>query len=464
MRSFRRRAAGVSVAALLIPTVGCQGFSFTKPKAPAQQSSTPHPEIVQQPAPLTRPATDAAPPPQETVAVADDPQAQAIQQYIERIAAASSGGAGETDGRAVVLGPAAQRPPASAVPTAELTDASTAAVRVGGAPSACPTPASGSAKVRTLPWDVPLGDEGGSVSLASSEYTATIVEPGRPAGYEATPAPGAAAAPPRIKQVQVRAAGSKASPAASARSASDNVASINRPVETSQIPTSLKGFLDQYMRDHGAGDQRAQLEERVLRVLVGDYAGARAPLTMATNEQQQLTRSIVEALISARAAHPGDAGAMSNAATQALNEMASALRAMDELRIPAVAICWKVEGFGRYEEFSPAKFVAGRENEVIVYCELTGFSSEPDGSRGFKTEFDVVSSIIDRAGNVVQKYAAEGIVDRCRTRRTDCFVPHLIRLPATLAPGEYTVKVTITDKLGGKVAENRAKFTMVTSL
>jgi hypothetical protein len=33
-----------------------------------------------------------------------------------------------------------------------------------------------------------------------------------------------------------------------------------------------------------------------------------------------------------------------------------------------------------------------------------------------------------------------------------------VRLPASLSPGEYVVKITLVDKLGQKVAENRATF------
>jgi hypothetical protein len=69
--------------------------------------------------------------------------------------------------------------------------------------------------------------------------------------------------------------------------------------------------------------------------------------------------------------------------------------------------------------------------------------------------------VLDSAGKVVLDVRDLDIEDRCRQQRLDFFIPRLVRLPATLSPGEYVVKVTISDKLGEKVAENRATFRVV---
>ena len=66
---------------------------------------------------------------------------------------------------------------------------------------------------------------------------------------------------------------------------------------------------------------------------------------------------------------------------------------------------------------------------------------------------------MDRLGIAqrLDEIASRRDVGRCPTYA-------LVRLPATLAPGDYVAKVTLVDKLGGKVAENRATFRIVTSL
>ena len=75
--------------------------------------------------------------------------------------------------------------------------------------------------------------------------------------------------------------------------------------------------------------------------------------------------------------------------------------------------------------------------------------------------FSMRTTILNRAGDVVLELADDHVPDVCRTRRQDCFIPRLVRLPATLSPGQYVVKVTIVDKIGEKVAEKRATFRIV---
>ena len=70
----------------------------------------------------------------------------------------------------------------------------------------------------------------------------------------------------------------------------------------------------------------------------------------------------------------------------------------------------------------------------------------------------MTTTILNRTGDAVLEIKDPEIVDRCRNRRHDCFIPRLVRLPATLPPGQYVAKVTVVDKLGQKLAENRATF------
>jgi hypothetical protein len=73
----------------------------------------------------------------------------------------------------------------------------------------------------------------------------------------------------------------------------------------------------------------------------------------------------------------------------------------------------------------------------------------------------MTTTILNRIGDTVLEIKDTEIVDRCRNRRHDCFIPRLVRLPETLPPGQYVAKVTVIDKLGQKVAEGRAPFQLV---
>jgi hypothetical protein len=96
-----------------------------------------------------------------------------------------------------------------------------------------------------------------------------------------------------------------------------------------------------------------------------------------------------------------------------------------------------------------------------VYCEVKNFVSRLKDDGRYESLFSMRTAILNRAGDVVLDMKDEHVPDICQTRRQDCFIPRLVRLPATLSPGEYVAKVTIVDKIGEKVAEKRATFRIV---
>ena len=237
-----------------------------------------------------------------------------------------------------------------------------------------------------------------------------------------------------------------------------NPTSVNSTVIARQAPISLDQFLRQWPGDPDDTSFRQQLDLRLLRVVAGDYEGARAPLSMVSDGQQELSRRFLESLIVIRQAHDGDPA---NAATRALHELERlklSLRPLCELRIPTVAICQEVLGFGQYRPIEPPIFPAGLTSEFVVYCELRDFVSEQQDDGLYLATFEMRTIVLNRIGEAVLEIRDTDIVDRCRQPRHDCFIPRLVRLPATLSPGEYVVKITIIDKLGEKVAENRATF------
>ena len=120
-----------------------------------------------------------------------------------------------------------------------------------------------------------------------------------------------------------------------------------------------------------------------------------------------------------------------------------------------------VRGYGRYEAFDPPAFSAGRENEFVIYCQIENFVSREREDRKFESQCSMRTTVLNRAGDTVLEINDEHIADECRTRRRDCFIPRLVHLPATLSPGQYVVKVTIVDKIAGKVAEKRSTFRIV---
>jgi hypothetical protein len=207
---------------------------------------------------------------------------------------------------------------------------------------------------------------------------------------------------------------------------------------------------------------RDQLDRRMLWVVAGDYEHARAPLKLVTAEQQELATRFVEAWIVIRDWHMGDQSGAANAAAGELRELQVALQHLSDLSLPVLEICSAVRGFGQYDAIQPPRLPAGTGCEFVLYCEVSSFVSQRHDDGYYTSSFDMTTTILNRAGDTVLEIKDADILDRCRNRRQDCFIPRLVRLPASLSPGQYVAKVTIVDKLGQKVAENRAPFELVT--
>jgi hypothetical protein len=238
----------------------------------------------------------------------------------------------------------------------------------------------------------------------------------------------------------------------------DATAAINAPVRAAISGASPRDLLASWLTQTEPATFRDELDRRLMQIVAGEYEAARQPVESVSGDQQALTAGLVEALIAVREGHLGDPARAASSALEAIDGAADTLRAQGDLAIPTIAICREVVGYGQYTPIEPASFPAGAESEFVIYCEVRNFQSQKDTDGLFQTRFSMRTTLLNRAGDTVLEAADPAILDRCRNLRRDCFIPRLIRLPATLSPGEYVAKVTLVDKLGEKVAENRATF------
>ena len=283
-------------------------------------------------------------------------------------------------------------------------------------------------------------------------------EPATPTATAVAPEPPEPVSAPVLAAVTAREQSAIAAPEPSG---SLEAPSPNAPTAARHAPLSLTQFLQQWTGDPDDSSFRQQLDLRILRAIAGDYEAAREPLTMVSAEQQAMGSRLIESLIAIREAHDGDPVQAIADVLANIDSLREALRPMSELRIPVVTLCREVRGFGDYAPLEPATFLAGAAAEFVLYCEVQNFVSRPEEDKFFHAKFEMRTAILNRAGETVLDIHDPDVVDRCRNRRTDCFIPRLVRLPGTLSPGEYVAKVTVVDKLGEKLAENRASFRVV---
>lgn len=145
-------------------------------------------------------------------------------------------------------------------------------------------------------------------------------------------------------------------------------------------------------------------------------------------------------------------------AAVALSESIDALSEKADLSITEPIFCRAVHSFGNYDEFDQASFRAG--DGVVVYWECKNFTSV-ESSDGYRTKMKAEFEILDSFGNRRHQFEQKFKDDVCRGRRHDYFNVVVFEWPRDLPPGDYTLKVTVTDLSSDKVTERMRRFQIV---
>jgi len=134
--------------------------------------------------------------------------------------------------------------------------------------------------------------------------------------------------------------------------------------------------------------------------------------------------------------------------TLPVSKAAEGWEAAADLKLPTIALASRVDSFGVYTPVE-AKFPAGKRSVVIIYCEVANFTSEKSDD-AYVTRLAQQDTLVTEDGLLVWRPNPEEIEDRCRNQRRDFYLIKKLTLPETLAAGKYTLRMTVTDKLGNK--------------
>jgi hypothetical protein len=166
--------------------------------------------------------------------------------------------------------------------------------------------------------------------------------------------------------------------------------------------------------------------------------------------------ALLDGLANFRNALRADSNMLMSRKIKPILEMSERLRSQADLTIPAIALCRAVNGFGSYDPFDPARFAAGRDQPVIVYCEIANFTSHLNDRQLWETRLTWDLTLYAENGMSVWSDKTETIADTARNQRRDFFVRKMITLPSTLPIGRYLLKCSIIDTQSNRVAEATA--------
>ena len=154
-------------------------------------------------------------------------------------------------------------------------------------------------------------------------------------------------------------------------------------------------------------------------------------------------------------------------ASIATAELEKRLKRTPELKLPTIALCTRVGGFGDFDEWdihneaAQYSFVAHTSQPVIIYLEMEGFSSKLNPNDLWETVTSQHLTIYsDRDGIPVWKEDWQSAADRSRKQRRDYFTVQKLTIPRSLSIGRYQLKIRVRDEKTGAEAEHNIPFIM----
>ena len=204
-------------------------------------------------------------------------------------------------------------------------------------------------------------------------------------------------------------------------------------------------------------DPAAQLDYQLYQMLNGGPEPSAPMLSSDLRlppEERDEVAAVVDGLSNFRGGLRADPDAPVARQEQPLADMLERMRSTADLTIGPVALCRRVEGFGRYDPVSPARFPMGRPTQVIVYYQLDGVQPQRSTDGRWEAHLTQQASLYNEAGTKVWGLAPRPVTDVCRDRRRDFYAFEMVTLPATLPIGAYRLKMSVTtDRATNKQAE-----------
>ncbi len=260
---------------------------------------------------------------------------------------------------------------------------------------------------------------------------------------------------------------------------SDSTSSDSTSSERKRKPShvdwhaSLQRAIGDLQRELAEAPQEHQLAEselarreillRMLQVAAGDTDGAMSKFEHITGREAEFWRNELFGLhlgvqenrtpvVSQRAARM----------LEHLRKATSELAAVSTLDLRNAAFCKNVHGYADVESFRPYRFEA--DQEVLLYVEIENFAAEPisvaserGASEGagnrFETEFRGTYQILDGERRRVADQKLPLDKQQCRNHRRDYYIAYRIYMPRNIAPGPYTLELTLEDVKGQKFGQ-----------
>ena len=121
-------------------------------------------------------------------------------------------------------------------------------------------------------------------------------------------------------------------------------------------------------------DAASHLNYQLLQFLLDEQVPELSSIAPLPAEDRELLMTLLDGLTNFRNGLRAETNALQAKKVAPLLELADRLRSQGDLSISTAALCRSVQRFGVYEPMEPPRFVAGKDSEAILYCEVANFS------------------------------------------------------------------------------------------
>jgi hypothetical protein len=234
---------------------------------------------------------------------------------------------------------------------------------------------------------------------------------------------------------------------------------------SSGSPSDMLGGanLDRFWAEHyreSSNDNSLSLEMRkkLFHLAFGDSNAASAPpegLTLAEKNYWKHLMRVLE--LSMKLGDHPRRDRQAALVGREMRDAAAELESASVLDLQNAAFCSSVQAFGNYVEFENSTFAPN--DEVILYVELQNFASKQrDDGKAYETHLAASYQVLDASGKRAADLDLPEERGLCRQRRRDYFLAYRMHLPKNISEGEYTLQLTMEDKISGKFGQTTLKF------
>jgi hypothetical protein len=141
-----------------------------------------------------------------------------------------------------------------------------------------------------------------------------------------------------------------------------------------------------------------------------------------------------------------------------LNQARAKLAELATLQVRNLSFVESVDGYGVYKRRELHEFHPG--DPVTLYTEVENFRSDST-NEGYSTTLATSYEVLDASGQRVDGRQFPEVEDVCQNQRRDFHMQYGVTLPTGIYPGEYQLRLTITDQLSHKIGQASVPFTIV---